>query len=139
MPELNLPFTLFGRPIKPVSMVLMFTMFLLSIYSLIDVGVLGTSAWGDIIGAMAFSVACLSILAWFENSQRLSEYALLGAFFIWGFRFWGIILVQGWNTFFTEGWYLSFMWVLLAGGSWLLERADPNAIVQNRGKKWTRP
>jgi hypothetical protein len=137
MPELNLSTSLFGRPIKPVSLVLMMTMLLLGIYSILNIGVLGASQWGDVIGGMAFGVAGLSVIAWWKNSQSMAEYALLSAFFIWGFRFWGIVLVQGWDAFKLEGWYLSIMWVILSGGSWLLERSDPNAIVKNRGGKWT--
>lgn len=134
MPELNLPYNVFGRPVKPVSLALMLTMFLLGIYSILDIGVLGSSQWGDLVGGLAFIVAGLSMLAWIKNSQEFAEYALLGAFFIWGFRFWAIALIHGWGTFSQEGWYLSVMWMILSGGSWLLERSDPNAIVKNRGR-----
>jgi hypothetical protein len=119
-------------------MVLFFTMILIAVIAIIDLGVLGDSRWGDVIGSFAMVVAALFILAWVRNSQTLAEWALMGSFFIWGFRFWGIILVQGWHTFQLEGWYLSIMWMILAGGSWLLERSDPNALVKDRGNKWTR-
>jgi hypothetical protein len=119
-------------------MVLMFTMILIGTVATIDLGVLGDSLWSDVIGSMAFITAIFFIIAWVKNSQTLAEWALLGAFFIWGFRFWGIVFVQGWHTLALEGWYLSLLWMILAGGSWLLERSDPNALVENRGAKWTR-
>jgi hypothetical protein len=113
-------------------------MFIIGTLAIFDLGVLLDSRWGDVIGGMAFVVALFFIYAWYKNSQTLAEWALIGAFFIWGFRFWAIIILNGWNVVSTEGWYFSACWMLLAGGSWLLERTDPNSIVKNRGAKWTR-
>lgn len=138
MPPLNLAFTVYGRPVKPVSIALMITMIIIGVLAIFDLGVMKNSLWGDVIGAMAFTVVGFFVYAGYKNSQTLAEWALIGAFFIWGFRFWAISIIQGWNTFTTEGWYFAACWMLLSGGSWLLERSDPNAIVKNRGVKWTR-
>lgn len=138
MPELNLPITIRGRPIKPVSFVLMCGMILLGVFSILDLGVMGTSLWSDAIGGMAFFVASSFLIAWLSNSQTVSEWALVGAFFVWGFRFWALILLNGWNSFGSEGVYLSFLWLLLAGGSWLLERSDDTVIRSWKGDLWTR-
>ena len=137
MPELNLPITIRGRPIKPVSLVLMNTMILLGILSILDLGVLGKSLWSDIIGGMAFCVAGCFMIAWLSNSQTISEWALIGAFFVWGFRFWALILLHGVNSLGSEGVYLSFLWLLLAGGSWLLERSDDTVTRSWKGDWWT--
>lgn len=137
MPKLNLPITIRGRPIKPVSLVLMNTMFLLGILSILDLGVLGRSMWSDVLGALAFGVAGTFMIGWFSNSQLISEWALIGAFFVWGFRFWALILLYGWKAFESEGVYLSFLWLLLAGGSWLLERSDDTVTRSWKGDWWT--
>lgn len=137
MPELNLPITIRGRPIKPVSFVLMSGMILLGVFSILDLGVLGTSLWSDVVGGMAFFVASSFMIAWLSNSQTISEWALIGAFFVWGFRFWALILIYGWNSFVSEGAYLSLLWLLLAGGSWLLERSDDTVVRSWKGDWWT--
>lgn len=138
MPKLNLPITIRGRPIKPVSLVLMNTMLLLGIISILDLGVLGRSMWSDVLGALAFGVAGTFMIGWFSNSQLISEWALIGAFFVWGFRFWALILLYGWKAFESEGVYLSLLWLLLAGGSWLLERSDDTVVRSWKGDLWTR-
>ena len=137
MPELNLPITIRGRPIKPVSLVLMNTMIILGCLSIFDAGILGSSRWADILGGLAFIVAGSFMTAWVANSQILAEWALLGAFFVWGFRVWAIMLTNGWATFSSEGIYLSFLWILLAGGSWLLERSDDTVTRSWKGDWWT--
>lgn len=138
MPELNLPITIRGRPIKPVSFVLMSDMILLGVFSILDLGVLGISIWSDVVGGMAFFVAASFMIAWLSNSQTISEWALIGAFFVWGFRFWALILIYGWNSFVSDGVYLSLLWLLLAGGSWLLERSDDTVVRSWKGDWWIR-
>ena len=139
MPPMNLPWYVFRRPIKPVALVLMNTMRILGWIGVNDNGVLGNSMWADVISAIAFSVAGIFVLGFIRISQRLAEWALIGAFFVWGIRFWAIILVNGFEVFTREGAWLALCWMLLAGGSWLLERSDPYVHDPNRrGSKWSR-
>lgn len=139
MPPQNLGITVFGRQVKPVAFVLMTTMFIIGAFSIADAGVLGESEWSDVLGGMGFTIGAVFLSAWWTRSQYIAEMALLGAFFVWGLRFWGIIFVQGAHSFRTEGFYLSLCWMLLAGGSWLLERADPRPETVVWGGTWTRP
>ena len=139
MPRLNLPWTTYGRPIKPVSLILMNTMFVFSWTAITDKGALLDSLWGDFIGVLALLVAAAFIWGWFKSSQKIAEYCLLAASAIWGFRFWALLFVNRDSVFTTEALYMSLLWSLLAGGSWLLERADPNAITKKLGDVWTRP
>lgn len=138
MPILNLPWTLFGRPIKPVSFVLMMTMLVIAYIALTNTGILGPSVYADLLGAAAVVVALLFAWAWWATSQEIAEWALLLAFFLWGFRFWAVIFVLGDDALRIEGFYLSFLWMLLSGGSWLLERSDPIVHIKNREKLWSR-
>lgn len=138
MAPLNLPWEFLGRPIKPVAFVLMLSMIVITAFAFADLGVLGASVYADFLGGLSLGVGGMFGIAWVIRSQSLSEWALIGAFFVWGIRFWVIILVQAGHGLVTEGWYLSFLWMLLAGGSWLLERSDPDAVVKIRGGKWTR-
>ena len=139
MPPLNLPWTFFGRPIKPVAFVLMVTMMVLGVSAITDRGVLQDSIWADVIGVLALCVSVILFYAWYKKSQTWAEYALLGAFFVWGIRFWGIVFTQGFDALTQEPGCLALLWMLLAGGSWLLERADYIQHSEKRGLKWTRP
>jgi hypothetical protein len=138
MSRMNLPWTLFNRPIKPVALVLMNTMFVISWVAVTNAGVLHDSIWGDILGAFSFVIAVAFFYAWYKASQRYAEWAMLAAFGVWGFRFWAIILINGTTAFSSESAYLSLLWMLLAGGSWLLERADPKAEYRRVEGAWTR-
>lgn len=138
MPPMDLPWSVCGRPIKPVSLVLMNTMLILGFVAITDKGLLQDSEWADIIGLIALGVAIIFIVGFWRFSQKLNEYALIGAFFVWGVRFWGILLTQGVDGFSKEAGYLAIMWMLLAAGSWLLERSDPAVHRETvRGSKWT--
>lgn len=132
MPPMNLPWSVFNRPIKPVALVLMNTMLILGWIGATNNGALGDSAWADVTAAIAFAVAILFALGFIKVSQRLAEYALIGAFFVWGVRFWALILVGGTPTLAREAVWLSACWMLLAGGSWLLERSDPYVHVKKK-------
>lgn len=139
MPPMNLPWAVFNRPIKPVALVLMNTMLILGWIAITDNGVLGESEWADLTGGVALSVAALFIISFVKLSQRGAELALVGAFFVWGVRFWTLILASGPEIFLHESVWLAGCWMLLAGGSWLLERSDPYIHGQKkRGAKWIR-
>lgn len=125
MPPMNLPWRVFNRPIKPVALVLMNTMFILGWIGISNNGALGNSFWADFVAVFSFVVAALFVVGFIKVSQKLAEYALIGAFFVWGVRFWALILVRGTETFGKEAIWLAACWMLLAGGSWLLERSDP--------------
>lgn len=140
MPPMNLQWSIFGRPIKPVSLVLMNTMLILGYIAIADNGILGDSEWADVVGMIAFGVAFLFILGFYKFSQTLAEWALLGAFFVWSVRLWAIIITQGWDVLTRESGFLALMWALLAGGSWLLERSDTLQHMEGkRGTTWSRP
>lgn len=140
MPPMNLQWSIFGRPIKPVSLVLMNTMLILGFIALTDKGILGDSEWADVVGLIALGVALLFVLGFYFFSQRMAEWALLGAFFVWSVRLWTIIITQGYDVLTRESGFLALMWALLAGGSWLLERSDPLQHMEGkRGTTWSRP
>lgn len=132
MPPMNLPWAVFGRPIKPVALVLMNTMLILGWIGITDNGTLGDSEWADVVGSIAFAVAALFIFSFIKVWQKGAEIAILGAFFVWGVRFWALLLVNGPDEFTHEPIWLSGCWILLAGGSWILERSDP--YIHNRKK-----
>lgn len=138
MPPLDLSINVFGRPLKPVSLVFAATMLLVGIVSILDIGVLKDSLWSDVIGAIAFGVFGIFSVSWWFRSQIIGEVALLGAFFVWGCKFWIILLMYGDSSFRKESFWLSLLWSLLAAGSWLLERADPGGSYASRGDRWTR-
>jgi hypothetical protein len=125
MPPMNLPWAVLNRPIKPVALVLMNTMLILAYIGATNNGALRDSAWADVVAVLSMVVAILFVVGFIKVSQRLAEWALIGAFFVWGVRFWALILVDGGLRLGQESVWLAACWMLLSGGSWLLERSDP--------------
>jgi len=123
MPPLNLHWTVFKRPVKPVAFGLCFSMFVIAWAAFTNVGVLDGNSLADLLGGAALAVAFVFGLAWWHKSQWMAELALLMAFVIWGMRFWLIVFVAG-NGISTEGLWLSAGWAVIAGGSYLLEKTD---------------
>lgn len=126
MPPLNLPVTVWGRPVKPVGLFLSLSALVVVVINVLDLGILTASAWGDLVGVVMAAAAALLVAGWVTRSQRLAELGLLCAFAAWLFRFWIGGLVVGFDID-HEGVWLSLCWAGIAGGSWALERLDPRA------------
>lgn len=122
MPPMNLPITIFGRPVKPVAFGLGVYMAVFMVYNLIDKGVFGNSEWGDVLAVIAGAALTLLTVAWVANSQRLAEWGLLLSCSVFLIR--GIFLVLTLGIV-SEAVYYQLANVLIAGGSYFLERADP--------------
>lgn len=122
MPPLNLPISFFGRPVKPVAFGLGLYMFAFMAYNILDRGVFGPSRWGDVIAVIAGAALTLLVVAWIANSQRLAEIGLLLSCTVFLIRGLFLVLTVG---FGAEGFYYSIASAIIAGGSYFLERADP--------------
>ena len=130
MPPMNiLGIKFLGRPIKPVAFALSWSMIIIAWAAFDDVGVLDGSRWADALGVGAIAVSGILVAAWWKNSQQWAEIGLAAAFFLWTTRFLLILLVNN-NPITQEGLWLSLGWVVIAGGSYLLEKDDTS------GKKW---
>lgn len=122
MPPLNLSIKVFGRPAKPVAFGLGVYMFAFVIYNIFDNGVFGASRWGDIFSIIAGSALALLCVSWILNSQRLAEVGLLLSCTVFLIRAVFIALTVGLGA---EGLYYSIASAIIAGGSYFLERTDP--------------
>lgn len=123
MPPMNLPgVRIFGRPFKPVAFG--FTMSLLVLFwaGWYDRGALDGTFWGDLVGCAAFGIAATLSAAWWFRSQRWSEYGLLATFVLY---FWYSFTVSLVNLEVNVSGLIGLCLAVIAGGSWLLERADP--------------
>lgn len=129
MPPLNLPIKVFGRPVKPVAFGLGIYMVVYVVYNIIDKGVFGASEWGDVLAVIAGAALALLTVAWFANSQRLAEIGLLLCSTVFMIRAVFLFLTLG---IWAEGLYYSLASAVIAGGSYFLERTDPQG---NRGKR----
>lgn len=129
MPPLNLPFRVFGRPLKPVSLGFAIFMAVLTAYNIADRGVLGSSMWGDVLAVIAGSSFLLLAVAWWTNSQIMSEYGLLLACMVFVTRGVFLLLTFGWTR---QDVYFSLAAAIITGGSYFLERYDPNDIRSRR-------
>lgn len=129
MPPLNLPLRFLGRPVKPVSLGYAIFMIVFTIYNLLDLGVFKASLWGDVVAVIAMSSFTLLTLAWIINSQRLAEYGLLLSCTVFIIRgtFLGLTLGFG-----RQDVYFSVANAIIAGGSYWLERYDPNDLGRKR-------
>jgi len=123
MPPMNLHWKILGRPVKPVAFGLMFSMMVIGWAAFSDVGVLGKNFLADFLGGAALMTAAVLASGWYRSSQMLAELGLLMASIIWALRFWLIVLVNN-HSISTEGLWLSIGWVVIASGSYLLEKAD---------------
>lgn len=122
MPPLNLPISVFGRPVKPVSIGLALIMITFMVANALDLGAFGPSAWGDILGVVAGGAFLLLMLAFIRNSQRLAELGLLFSATVFIVRGTFLLLTFGWSE---EDLYFSFALAIIAAGSYFLERTDP--------------
>lgn len=129
MPPLNLPISIFGRPIKPVSLGFAIFMLTFTVYNLLDMGVFGPSLWGDVVAVVAGAAFVLLMLAWFINSQRLAEYGLLLSCTVFIIRGTFLGLVFGLER---QDVYFSVATAIIAGGSYFLERTDPKGVGVKR-------
>jgi hypothetical protein len=136
MPPMNLHWNVFGRPIKPVAFALMWSLLVVAWAAFTNQGVLDGSDWADALGGGSIVVASMFMTGWWKNSQRMAEWALLSAFYIWAVRFFLVVLVAN-NPISQEGLWLSIGWMIVSGGSYLLEKTDPNASYERFSQsKW---
>jgi len=137
MPPLNLHWRVLGRPVKPVSFGIAFAMLAIFAANVDDLGILDGSQWGDFLGGMAIAVAILFITGWGLNSQHLTEWALIGAFWVFSVRFWLILFIAKDHGIGEPAW-LDLAFMMIAGGSYLLEKLDSLGVTPERGGRWTR-
>ena len=122
----NLPPPYFlGRPIKPVALGLMLAMGVVCVSGLTDTGVLGASAWGDLLSAVALVAVVFFLLGWLWRLQPFAELALAVTVGVFATRAAFVFLLDGAlsTSFPAAGLSLSF--AVVACGSFALERLDP--------------
>lgn len=122
MPPLNLPISIFGRPIKPVSIGFAIFMLTFSVINVLDVGVFENSVLGDVVAVLAGGAFAMLVLAGVVNSQRIAEYGLLLSC--------TVLVIRGTFIALTLGVthrevFFSIATAIIAGGSYFLERTDP--------------
>lgn len=130
----DLPWALFGRPIKPLSLAQMLALFVIGWVYIYDSGTeLGESTViADITGAVALGTCLMMLLGWLKSSQRMAEISLVIAAGVWVSRA-AIVLMTDYLADPVAFW-LSLCWGLAAGGAFLLESMDEEV-----DGIWTRP
>ena len=137
MPPLNLHWKFLGRPVKPVALGIGLAMMAIFAANIDDLGILDGSQWGDFLGGLALAVVMLFFCGWIINSQQLTEWALITAFWVFSVRFWLIIFIVPGHGL-GEALWLDLSFMLIAGGSYLLEKLDSLGVVTERGRRWIR-
>lgn len=125
MSPLNLPYKIADRPLKPLALAAMLTMVVIAWVNLTDIGIAGSTRWGDIL-AVASGGAAVSLLAgWWFRSQQMAEAGLLLAAGVWFARgVYGLLTVNGNATGNQYAWAFSLAWTMALSGAYLLERSD---------------
>ena len=129
MPPLNLPISIFGCPIKPVSLGFAVFMLTFTVFNLLDMGVFKATLWGDVVAVISGAAFVLLMVAWLINSQRLAEYGLLLSCTVFIIRGTFLMLVFDWTR---QDVYFSLATAIIAGGSYFLERNDPKGVGVKR-------
>jgi hypothetical protein len=112
--------TFLGRRIKPVALGLAIVMATLLIYNLFNIGIFKELFLGDIVSiAAAISLSTL-IAGWWSGSQRLAEVGLFSAALVYICRTAFLLLTKP----EAEGVALGFGIIVIAFGSWLLEKDE---------------
>lgn len=135
---LSLKWRFLDRAVKPVSLGLMLSMFVMFGEGFDDDGGLIGEFWFSHVAAgFAGLVGVLLFWAWWKQSNRLVQLSLLGATFVWCSRMILFFTVShpDWERHVLAGAIL-----IIAGGSYLLEVTDPrtsgggiNAARDNSG------
>lgn len=131
----TLPFKLFGREVRPVAAALVlatFTVFWINILDVFDEKIPAGSISGDIVGAAAALAVAALVGGWVANSKRMAEVGMLLTAGVWFSRTIVLILLEGFDFY---GVYLSGAWVVVAAGSFLLERADDDDLPLCRRRR----
>lgn len=101
----------------------MLAMFILTVINVLNIGIFGATALGNIVSVVAAVSAATLTAGWISKSQRMAELGLLLACFVWTTRA-SFALIFGSQNGDTYGWAFSIAWAVASGGAYLLERAD---------------
>jgi hypothetical protein len=132
MPSMNLHIKFLGRPIKPVAFGLMIFVGVLGISALNGVSLLGAGTISFFMSIVMMVTSFSLFLGWYFSSQRIAELGLLATF--WTLLSYDIFVLQSFGWGFlramftlqpkTPSVWMSLGIVIIAGGSYILERAD---------------
>jgi hypothetical protein len=121
---MELPWTAFGRPVKPVAFALTITM--ISTFAVAyngDAVAIGNTVWSQLVGYFAALTSAFLIVGWVWRSQRLAEFGYLFCFAVWMFRL--AVYITDVHPV-GDRYVLAAMYALISGGAYLLEVADPS-------------
>lgn len=125
---LDLPYTVFGRPLKPLALAATVTMIVIVVINMLDIGIARSAAWGDAVAGAAAAAGVALAIGWWRRSQGWAEAGLLLASGVWTARcVFGVVTDPD-----GYGWAMSGAWVIALGGAYLLER------VESLGRRYTR-
>ena len=120
MTETYLPWTFFGRKLKPFSLALSVSTGIVAFSALrgalTGVGVDGIEGW--VTGIAGIIAVVLLVLGWLVQGERLMREGLLVATGAWAALAAHVSIEIGW---FAVSAMLAWTWVIAAGGAWLLE------------------
>lgn len=122
--RLNLPWSVMGRPTKPVALGLAMLCAILAVSNVFGADSLGDSLWSHVVIPVAGVAALLFTAAWWRIDQRFLEWALLLAFGLHVARAAFIPLATGWSGFAEQDAWQSLAVAVIAGGAYLLEKGD---------------
>lgn len=119
MSRADLPNRILGRPVKPLALGLIICLIAVALNAFVPSG-LSAGEYDQPLSLIAFLTLVLMVVSWLRRSQHLFEWSLLLSTGIFTARSVAVALESGQPTFSL----LPFGVAALAGGSYVLERAD---------------
>lgn len=130
----ELPWLFMGRRIRPYALGVSLSTFVISWTLLVSRNgpgaALDRTFAGQTIGILGFIAVVMLWWGFWRNSDRVMETGLLLTSGAWFARAVFIIMDVGW----TEGAFLSFCWVLISVGAFLLEHMTGAAAIRRSGR-----
>lgn len=110
----------FGRPLKPFGIASCIAMLTIFSINIVDVGSLGDTLYGDLVGVGAFIAFVLLCLGWVLRKPSLYVYGLIFSAGVGMARSWLIVFLNGVGIE-NYGAILSFAWVIATVGAYMCE------------------
>lgn len=121
MTSTDLPWTFFGRKIKPFSFALSLTMLMLT-WSILSKNTIGQALdeAGQIVGVVTTIAFVLLAVGFYTKRERWMRHGLLLATGAWV----SVSAVLWLDVGLTPSTVSASCWAIAAGGAWLLEKSD---------------
>lgn len=116
----ELPWTLWGRPVKPLAAGFAAGAVGLAAVNATGLGLLGSTVWAAVVAVLGALTAAVLAAGWWARSQAAAVAGLALACGLWAGRAVTVGLLHGWGLGVVD-WWISALNAAVAAGAWTLE------------------